>query len=787
MASEVVCESRIESVTVYARGAVVRRGVKLPDELPPGPCDVVVEGVTSLADAGSLRASVEGGREVLGVRARLVVPAAPKPDETLAGKLDELRRKRDDLLTERNHAGWRRDLLASVQPDPELVRRALGIDPAERIDDALAIVRLVADEMAALDAKIAALSDAIEKSEREAEALRVAAAQASAAQANAGAPVLSIVVQLGPGKGGAAASALDVEYAVLAARWWPAYRARFTDSATRVALTLSALVAQQTGEDWGGVELTLSTGDLLRDARLPEMPSLRLGRAQRPRPRGYRPPPEGLDAMFEGHDRFVAEVRVTMTATASITMSAQSTTGWSAGHAGMPLAAYTADIPEDDLDSPTRVASREALGEQAPRRAPRPRPAAGAPAAAPQGYAMPGVIQPAPRAAMPAPGASPAGYGPPAAPPSPGAYGPPAAAKPYAAPPALGGFGGSAELARAPSPTGAPPPPAAAPSSMMQAAPPRGGGFAKARMAKEEAADLDALAELDEGTLGGETFASPAAIEPADAWLDFDTLRLDPDASRERRGRLVRDAGPSAARAESAARQIERLEAPAGTTDPRASRGLFDFVYRAAGTADVPSSGRPHRVPVLSAEAPAAPRFVTVPREAPEVYRRADVTNPFGVALLTGPVEVLIDGALVALTRLSYTDRGGLISIGLGVEERVRVARNTRVEEGSAGLLGGSTTVEHTVTTELSSSLGRAIKVDIIDRIPASDDKDVDIKLLSSQPQPAPYTQAELGQPVRKGMKWEVDVPAGGKAKAEWRYRVTLPSKMEIVGGNRRE
>jgi uncharacterized protein (TIGR02231 family) len=214
---------------------------------------------------------------------------------------------------------------------------------------------------------------------------------------------------------------------------------------------------------------------------------------------------------------------------------------------------------------------------------------------------------------------------------------------------------------------------------------------------------------------------------------------------------------------------------------------LFDVVYSAAGTVDLPSSARPHRVTVLSAEAPAAARFVTVPREAAEVYRRADVTNPFGQPLLTGPVEVLIDGALVALTRLSYTDRGGQISIGLGVEERVRVARNSRVEEGSAGLLGGSTTVEHTVTTELSSSLGRAIRVEIVDRLPVSDDKDVEIKQLASSPQGSAYTQAELGQPVRKAFKWEVDVPAGGKAKAEWRYRVTLPSKMEIVGGNRRE
>lgn len=299
---------------------------------------------------------------------------------------------------------------------------------------------------------------------------------------------------------------------------------------------------------------------------------------------------------------------------------------------------------------------------------------------------------------------------------------------------------------------------------------------------------MDAPASLEEGGLGAGAVEHEAmAIEPADAWLDFDTLRLDPAAPRARRGRLVRDAGLSGARADAAAMAIERLEPPAGTVDPRASRGLFDAVYTAAGTTDVPSSGRPHRVAVVTAETAATPRFVTVPREAPEVYRRADVTNPFGVPLLTGPVEVLIDGALVALTRLSYTDRGGPISIGLGVEERVRVARNARTEEGTAGLLGGSTTLDHTVTTDLSSSLGRKITVEVIDRIPISDEKDVEIKILASQPQHSPYTQADLGQPVRRGLRWEVEVPAGGKAKVEHRYRITLPSKMEIVGGNRRE
>lgn len=341
-------------------------------------------------------------------------------------------------------------------------------------------------------------------------------------------------------------------------------------------------------------------------------------------------------------------------------------------------------------------------------------------------------------------------------------------------------------------PMGAPMPQSMAMADAMSraAGPKGGGGLFRARAFQD--ADVGAMGAMDDL----QAAIDEGPIEPADAWLDFDSLRLSPGAPGARaasagssrgRGRLSRAPGASALRAEAAAQAMERLEAPSGAVDPRASRGLFDVVYRAAGTVDVPSSGRPHRITVATADAAAAPKFVTVPREAAEVYRRADVANPFGVALLTGPVEVLIDGALVALTRLSYTDRAGQIAIGLGVEERLKVARNARIDEGTAGLLGGSTTVDHAVTTELSSSLGRAVRVKVLDRIPVSDDKDVDVKLTGSSPQPSVYTQADLGQPVRKGLEWEIEVPPGGKAKVEWRYRITLPSKMEVVGGNRRE
>jgi hypothetical protein len=88
--SRLVCESRIHQVVVYARGAVVTRRVSLPEALPLDPVDLVIPAITFLAEPGSLRASVDGGRDVVALRARHVFPAAPVAPGALAERVRAL-------------------------------------------------------------------------------------------------------------------------------------------------------------------------------------------------------------------------------------------------------------------------------------------------------------------------------------------------------------------------------------------------------------------------------------------------------------------------------------------------------------------------------------------------------------------------------------------------------------------------------------------------------------------------------------------------------------------------
>ena len=83
--------------------------------------------------------------------------------------------------------------------------------------------------------------------------------------------------------------------------------------------------------------------------------------------------------------------------------------------------------------------------------------------------------------------------------------------------------------------------------------------------------------------------------------------------------------------------------------------------------------------------------------------------------LLAGPVDVYVDGSLLTVASVERIDRGGTMHVGMGVEQRIRVGRNVRAREETAGILGGDAVVHHDVSIELASSLGQSALVEIDD------------------------------------------------------------------------
>ena len=660
-------------MVVHGRGALVSRVIEVPPELPDGIVDLDVPGLTVLAEGGTFRATAPGSeRSIVFVKASLDLAApggVPGPSvervEAIAARIDRVEEQAKLLRT-------RRDKLMQLPLDPALSIRSNAGRGKQRVTDTLAVAALVRRWMEELDLQIADLADRLVALRHERDEASLADAQArSADRMGSGHPTRRAHIRL---EGHGAVPRLLLEYVVEPARWWPLYTLRLGAPGNAVSWLVEALVAQRSGEDWAGVAISFSTADLVRDARMPELPSLRLGRAQKTKSAGYRPAPAGLDAMFAAYDT------------------------------GFPRQPPPSPPPMECAPPPVRSPS------------PQPKRASVPEADAPRGSAHTPSVMPSMPSSMPM-------------------------------------------------------------MTMAAVVPP------------------GMLSTLAFGALGGAAFSPAEAepepepeIEPADAWLDFDSLRLASPSDRQHRGRLHRETDTVGASARSSALQLlEDYQPSVKVVDPSISRGVFDCRYEAEGLAEIPSDNRGYRVRVAGAESPSQIRYRTVPREAPEVFRELVVRNPFPWPLLEGPADVYLDGSLLVTTSLGLQDRGGESMVGLGVEDRIRVVRNVRVEEESAGLLRGSLALEHTVTIEIASSLGESASVEVVDRIPCTDDKDVDIKMLSAKPKGLRYTQAERGAPVRGGMSWSIALPPGGKETVECVYRITLPSKSELVGGNRRD
>jgi hypothetical protein len=212
----------------------------------------------------------------------------------------------------------------------------------------------------------------------------------------------------------------------------------------------------------------------------------------------------------------------------------------------------------------------------------------------------------------------------------------------------------------------------------------------------------------------------------------------------------------------------------------------FDYAYEARTPVSVPSDGAFHVVTVATHRAEADLRYVTVPREEPDVFRVLELASPLDAALLRGPVDVYQGGAYMMTSVVPPTPPRGKVRLGLGVEQGIKVARNTTFKEESTGLLGGGLSLHHEIDVEIVNALDKPVELEARERVPVvrKDDEDTKVEVAQVEPAWKPWTQDES---LDGGYVWRVALAAGETKKLHAKYVVKISSKQELVGGNRRE
>lgn len=531
---------------------------------------------------------------------------------------------------------------------------------------------------------------------------------------------------------------LVLEYHIDGARWTPCYRIHFNQELTRAQVLIRALVAQRTGEDWGNVRLTLSTANDLQWTERPELQSLRIGRRQPPITRtGWRAPPSGTETLYADFDRCFGQSRDTM----------QKANG------GVMLEQFIGAAKQMSAEVPEADTLGQAMSQEL--------------AAAADDEAAAAPVAPTAEA----PGK-----------------------------PCL-----HRSLARS-----------RRPRVHIQY------GVTAEEVGKADAAHEGSPHQQFEDVDGNLHFVGAQSRHfagqrppPASSTIIADRRQLDylnlrmPPLADSRRGRLqIADRRDQYLRiltetqvsitfdvlqviqmATLAAQGVTTLPMPDHHNQPTSVDG-FDYAYEAQEPIQLASDGEFHLIPLAACETDATLRYVVVPRLERDVFRFAELDNPLAAPLLHGPADVYVGDDYLATTPLRTVPPHGRIRLGMGVEQAIKVARNTQFDEKATGLVGTGQDCNHEIEIEVANHLQRAASIEVRERIPVVRDGDEQLRVTVNQVEPewVSYEETELAaEGLDGGYVWRIEIEAGEKQTVSVAYTIHLPSKYMLVDGNRRE
>jgi hypothetical protein len=311
-----VVDSRIDAVKVYHRGAMVTRTLSVSADGGQLPAQVEIRGLPlSLQDA-TVRLAVrgaEGGGEV--VAADLRVGLVARADEELVEPPDSAALKAAERAARQNLERTSQlqheiALLSQIPIPGRPTGKAGEPPPPSPLEARVALERFTDGAVVERQQDLVKLLEEQARLQEEVAHLRDKLARATAAKRARPDRVSKVVVATLRRSGVVTAAQLELSYFVPGCRWAPRYQCRVARDGASARLVTRALVAQDTGEDWVGVKLTLSTAAPLRWTELPKLSSIRIGKAQPPSPdRGFRAPPSGGEVLFEDWRRDTDRLR----------------------------------------------------------------------------------------------------------------------------------------------------------------------------------------------------------------------------------------------------------------------------------------------------------------------------------------------------------------------------------------------------------------------------------------------------------------------------------------------
>jgi hypothetical protein len=207
---------------------------------------------------------------------------------------------------------------------------------------------------------------------------------------------------------------------------------------------------------------------------------------------------------------------------------------------------------------------------------------------------------------------------------------------------------------------------------------------------------------------------------------------------------------------------------PLDKNSPAALAGGYDLSYSSLYKETIGSGKGARRVALFTRSFPVAVQRQVFAALAKEAYLVAEMKNPSPQPFPGGQAQLFVGADPAGEAMLNLVAPGEVFTLPLGMDRAIKPVRNVRMTTVEKGVFSKDELTEYVVTTELVNPHSLPIDVKLLDQVPVSGDKNVEIKLVSTEPAATPDRN-------NGGLMWRLTVPPGAKIETRFIYTLRRP------------
>lgn len=260
------------------------------------------------------------------------------------------------------------------------------------------------------------------------------------------------------------------------------------------------------------------------------------------------------------------------------------------------------------------------------------------------------------------------------------------------------------------------------------------------------------------------------APEPVPWYIDL--YQPEPVMRAKRAAAAMSSQAPAEAECDMAAGAVREEYAPA----PPVESGI-SIMYPLSGKFTVASGDAERKVKICDKSLAARFEYFIMPRYAERAYLTGTVANASGYLFLPGEASTYVGDDLTGRVNLPVIAPDEEVRLSFGVDERVKVQRQTlKSTVGKGGLVKKVSRYEYAYENVIANYHDQEIKCEIVDQLPVP--RNPEIKIQDAELNPRP--QAE--EKERGIFRWKPQIPAKGEFKMNLSFAVEMPPGSRLQG-----